>query len=913
LAELNQLCATHSSHLVAVTETWYQPHISDPELAISGMSLLRRDRTARGGGVALYYNRQLSCREICDDDLVFQDTLWCRVSLLTGEECIVGVIYRPPSVQESYNLSLLEKIHLIASRYRSKMLIMGDFNLPNLFKNETHPINSIENVFQDLMHDLPLYNHVVNNTRYGGSDAPSTLDLVLTSEEHVVENIAYLAPLGLSDHVIITFDYLCRAERSSDAHKMIRKLNMVELAADFQTITDWSLSSDDVDQHCSGLLTQLHDKIRIHSDLVPKKAKNGYQFQLRSRTKKLLRVRNAAWVDHLRYSTQKTWETYRLLRNKTTQRIREDKQQYQARLMKKMEKNPKLLYQIVNSHSKVKPGVAALSTSNGITFTAEEAAEELAKFYSTVYRPKEHVPLTKAKIFAPSEALSYITVEAGSVLQALLGLKEGKSPGADKITPLILKRCAQSLHLPLTSLFNHSLNEGQVPADWKCGIIAPIYKSGNRSDVSNYRPVTLLPTISKVLERLVADRLVKHLEERKILSDEQHGFRKNRSCVSNLLLTRDDWTKAVDQGTSVHACYLDFSKAFDRVNHSILLQKLNQHGITGKLLTWFESYLTDRTVQVRVDGALSKPVAVTSGVPQGSVLGPILFLLYANDIPLLVRCKIILFADDIKLWSCIQSSEDCIRLQQDLDALYSWSQANKIPFNMQKCKMLNIGRRFDFTYTLGSHQLEWCEAEKDLGVWIHSSLKTSVHCKNVYQRTSKILALLKRIFGSFSRQMMPMLLNTYIRPSMEYAVQVWSSWLQKDTNLLQRIYHRATKSVIGLQGKPYAERIVSLNLFDFRYRRIRGDLILTYNILHTPDHPLKQLFHPASDRVTRLHRFALAIPYTRVNCRRYFFSVRVSFLWNSLPESVVSCTNLSSFKHALDNFMQSNEIAELGH
>ncbi|KAA3681024.1 uncharacterized protein DEA37_0012680 [Paragonimus westermani] len=186
--------------------------------------------------------------------------------------------------------------------------------------------------------------------------------------------------------------------------------------------------------------------------------------------------------------------------------------------------------------------------------------------------------------------------------------------------------------------------------DWNCGTITSIFR-GDRSDVSNYRPVTLLPVISKVLERLVANKLTKHLEGNNILSIAQHGFRKSHSCLSNLLLTLDDWTLAIDNGNPIHACYLDMSKAFDRVNHSILLQKLKQHGVTGKLLAWLENYLMDRVIQVRVDGALSKPVAVTSGVPQGSVLGPTLFLIYANDIPNLVRCKIILFADDIKLWA----------------------------------------------------------------------------------------------------------------------------------------------------------------------------------------------------------------------------------------------------------------------
>ena len=739
---------------------------------------------------------------------------------------------------------------------------------------------------------------------------PSILDLVLTSEENVVENVVYETPLGLSDHLVLVYDYVCQAERTSDAQKTVRKVNIVKLSNALRNVTDWSSKSSDVHQHWSALLMKLNDKIGLHSYFVPKKPRKGFKFKISSRTRKWMTVRNAAWRDYRQHATPDSWETYRLLRNKVTKLVVEDKWQFQAQLLSKMERNPKILYQIVNNQSKVKPGISPLCTSNGTTSTASDAAEELARFYSTVFSPSEYVNLTMDPLISPTTELQDITVSPESVLLLLLSLNTNKSPGADEITPFILKNCAHSLYTPLTELFNSSLSCSIVPMDWKSGTITPIYKGGNRSDVSNYRPVTLLPVISKVLERLVANKLIKHLDESNLFSIAQHGFRKGHSCLSNLLLTLDDWTKAVDNGNPIHACYLDMSKAFDRVNHSILLQKLKQHGVTGNLLGWLENYLTDRVIQVRVDGALSKPVAITSGVPQGSVLGPILFLIYANDIPDLVHCKIILFADDIKLWTSIRTTEDCRLLQKDLDALYAWSLRNKLPFNFKKCRMLNVGKCVEFTYTLGPQNLAWTDEEKDLGVWVSSSLKTSRHCTAVYKKTSQILAFLKRIFGRFTRQTLPRIINTYIRPTMEYAIQVWSPWLQKDILLLQRIYHRATKLVIGLHSKPYENRLASLNLFDFCYRRIRGDLILTYNILHTQNHPLQRLFVRREPRTCRTHDYVLAVPHSRVNSRRYFFSVRVSFAWNALPKTVAYSPNLHTFKSNLDVFLSTQPKIE---
>ncbi|OON23135.1 hypothetical protein X801_00959, partial [Opisthorchis viverrini] len=248
------------------------------------------------------------------------------------------------------------------------------------------------------------------------------------------------------------------------------------------------------------------------------------------------------WAEYRRHRTTTTWEKYRLLRNKVNVLVVNDKKDYQLMLLEKMEKNPKLLYRIINNKASVKPGISPLHTPNGLTATASAAAEELAEFYSTVYCQKEYI--SRMSFMSPSlpTSLHEVIVTPKCVLRTLLELNHRKSTGADQITPFILKQ-------------------------------------------------------------------------------------KNRSCLCNLLITLDDWTQPVDNGNPVHARYLDISKAFDRVNHNISLQKLEHYGITGKLLAWLETYLADRDARVCVDGALSKPIAATNAVLQGSVFGPTLFLL----------------------------------------------------------------------------------------------------------------------------------------------------------------------------------------------------------------------------------------------------------------------------------------------
>lgn len=369
----------------------------------------------------------------------------------------------------------------------------------------------------------------------------------------------------------------------------------------------------------------------------------------------------------------------------------------------------------------------------------------------------------------------------------------------------------------------------------------------------------------------------------------------------------------MDNGKAVHACYLDISKAFDRVNHALLFQKLSSYGITGNLFEWLRDYMSGRSVKVRVGESFSRAIKATSGVPQGSVLGPILFIIFINDLPKLVQSKILLFADDIKVWANITTYQDCMLLQQDLNAIHEWSIRNKLPFNFSKCKMLQIGRKLEFRYHLGPVELEWVTQEKDLGVWLSSSLKPKFHCQTVYKRTSLLLGMLRRLFGRFTEETIPLIVNTYIRPTMEYAVQAWAPWMVKDIELLQRIYHRVTRMVKGYEHLSYAERLQGLNLFDFPYRRLRGDLILLYKIMSDDQHPLQELFIRQELRASRTHDVPLVVPHSRLNCRRYFFAVRVCFVWNSLPHHIVHSPNLNSFKTNLDAFMTVHTTHEPTH
>ncbi|BHF64082.1 hypothetical protein SprV_0200708100 [Sparganum proliferum] len=271
------------------------------------------------------------------------------------------------------------------------------------------------------------------------------------------------------------------------------------------------------------------------------------------------------------------------------------------------------------------------------------------------------------------------------VLTELLRLKESKSPGPDEIPAKILKELAGELSKPLSMLFHTSFETGYLPPDWKSAWITPLYKGGSRVSANNYRPVSLTSICCKIMEKIIK---------------QQHGFRKSRSCVTNLLYCLEHWTRAVDRGDMVHVIYIDFKKAFDSVPHHRLLYKLSRAGVRGKLLMWIRSFLIGRSQAVHVSDQQSAEVAVRSGVPQGSVLGPTLFLVYVNDCANELNCDVAMFADDIKIWSTIRSEVDEARLQTNLDHLEQWSKDWLLPFNVNKCNFLRVGRTSSPNHTV---------------------------------------------------------------------------------------------------------------------------------------------------------------------------------------------------------------------
>nr|VZH99550.1 unnamed protein product [Spirometra erinaceieuropaei] len=411
--------------------------------------------------------------------------------------------------------------------------------------------------------------------------------------------------------------------------------------------------------------------------------------------------------------------------------------------------------------------------------------------------------------------------------------------------------------------------------------------------VTDFSPQSSLPSTSSKIVNI------------RVKQTDGHGFRKGRSCVTNLHYCLEYWTRAVDRGDMVHAIYIDFKKAFDSVPHHRLLYKLNRAGVRGKLLMWIRSFLIGRSQAVHVGDQQSAEVAVKNGVPQGSVLGPTLFLVYVNDCANELNCDVAMFADDIKIWSTIQNEVDEARLQTNLDHLEQWSKDWLLLFNVNKCNFLRVGRTSSpnhTVYRLTGKSLQEVDAQKDLVVWITTSLKLSLQCSKMAKSAMSMLYLVKRAFSSFDEDCFAKFFQTFVRPHQEFAIQAWRPWTAKDLGILEKVQRRATKLVSGQWSLPYETRLANLDIFPLSYRQLRGDLIQAFRIVRNQGCCLAfgDFFELATTTNLRGHPLKLRVAGARLDTRKFFFSNRVVAAWNALPEDVVMSGSVDTFKWRLD-------------
>ncbi|KAK3108532.1 hypothetical protein FSP39_010045 [Pinctada imbricata] len=498
-----------------------------------------------------------------------------------------------------------------------------------------------------------------------------------------------------------------------------------------------------------------------------------------------------------------------------------------------------------------------------------------------------------------------IFLSTHGIEKLLKNLNPYKAAGPDKLKPNVLKELASEIAPILCIIYTKSLESGKIPSDWKTANVTPAFKKGQKYKASNYRPISLTCVCCKIIEHIVTSHIMKHAEKHQILYPLQHGFRSKRSCETQLLECVDDITKNLESGKQTDMIILDFSKAFDKVSHNLLLHKLTHYGITGMTNKWIHAFLQDRTQTVVVEGESSDTARVESGVPQGSVLGPSLFLYYINDIPEGISSTVRLFADDTIVYLSITSEDDCKQLQNDLDKLAMWESLWKMEFHPNKCSVLTVSKKrrpAKWNYTLHGHTLQHETSAKYLGVTITSDMNWASHINAVTSKANRTIGFLQRSLHISSKSIKEQAYKSLVRPSVEYASSVWDPYQIGQKEQLEKVQRRGARYVTG----QYRKRISVTSLIEqlewksLETRRKEFRLAMMYKIFNNiVAIDATKYFQQPLRRSRNHHAFSLALPFASSDYRKGSFFVNSVRDWNNLPPDIPGAPSLEAFNLSL--------------
>ena len=698
---LQELVHSGDYEVTCVCETWLNETVLDSEI-LPGFNVFRKDRKGKiGGGVLIAIKEGLQATWRYDLERDGVEFVVVQLNKLNNSSVILYTFYRPPQCCLD-SVKLLNNSLLSNPEY-SCIVLVGDFNLPYISwpdSQSTTPVNNggcanAEDLYE-LVGDNFLHQFIEGSTHRAGNK----LDLLFCNNaEKICDVLSFSSDEHNfpTDQHIIKFSIRTKFTRAKPVRRIVFDYKKTDISTLCRALSEAKLDvplTNNIDECWEQWKSTF---LSIVTTYVPTK---------------LVPVTNSpSWIDgEVRHLIRKKYTALRHYRkNKTSTRkiklrnlcqkvkyaIRNEHKMYIAKIEASFKDNPKMFWsyhKAIHHHQSTTNPV--ITFKNHTATTPKQKAELFNTYFCSVFRPAQSTEINEAPLsLLTSVLLSDISISEEEVAHHLWNLDPSKSPGPDNIPGLILKQCSTAIAPSLCSLFNHSLKTGTLPSEWKSANVTPVHKKNKKEPACNYRPISLLPLISKVLERCVCYCFYDHIHE--IINKAQHGFLHGRSCVTQLLTTLHHVGQLLDNNVQTDIIFLDFAKAFDSVDHIILLKKLKSYGISGNMYNWFTDYLHGRKQRVVVDGVASGWSQVTSGVPQGSILGPMLFLLFINNLPDIIPppTSTGLYADDTKLYNAIKSSHDCDHLQQALSYGDDWSKQSNIDFNVSKCKVLAISRR----------------------------------------------------------------------------------------------------------------------------------------------------------------------------------------------------------------------------
>ena len=947
LSMLKERAMCENIAIITLTESHLNDSYLEGEIHIDGFANYRADRVAGvlKGGIITYVRQDLlaGLEEKASGSIGNIEYLVIKVGI---PDFLLITLYRPPtSKPDDFRKVLLilnDEIRKCGETLPT-IVLTGDLNFPtaNWEQSTVGACTSDTREQAELLLEF-FDEHFMEQFVDKPTRVNNILDLFATNNHEVVANIdVESVDQQFSDHrlVLITTTYL--PEHLLDKQEpadgsILATLNFDSSGVDWDKINmelaeqrwDELINENEIDNSTEKLIKVIES---ICCKYVPKKVDRKRNLIPRDR-RKLMRKRKrlrSKIIQTQRLSQLINIEQQLAQIEKDLISSHESESAYLENCaVEKIKENPKVFYKYARSKSCVKTPIGPLKHKDSTVTDPKIMSEVLKRQFESVYSvPIEPVDMEKLLNNIGPRSLEDITFTEDDIETSIMQIPPNSSPGPDGVTALLLRKCASTLKKPIYLLWKKSLASGQFPTSMKIGLVIPVFKGGNRCIAENYRPISLTSHISKLFERIIVKALTDYLDKANLFNNNRHGFQSGRSCLSQLLEHQQEVLSALEDNAAVDVVYLDFAKAFDRVDYSILLSKLKSIGISGQLLKWLGSFLTGRKQCVKVSHRTSSEGPVHSGVPQGSALGPLLFLILISDIDSCVNyVRVSSFADDTRFLKTIAEEDDCRKMQDDLIGVFQWANDNNMTFNSKKFQLVSYSARArDLENINESHKIfnypqyyDSCgnvisstQHVKDLGVMISSDATFQTHIAKSVRTGSRYAGWVLRTFRTRSPGPMITLYKAMVLPHLEYCCQLWSPLKVGKVREIEAVQRSFTSKISSIAHLNYWERLKALKLYSLERRRERYLIVYTYKIITgvSPNFENQRfkLNIVANERRGRsidippINTSATMANRTMIDRS---FPIRGPKLFNSLPKRLRNFEgSVDTFKRHLDKFL----------
>jgi hypothetical protein len=844
------------------------------------------------------------------------DAVACQLHFVNNDNLGILCVYRPPDSSVNDNAYLQEIITKFLSYNIKFNIVIGDFNFPEIVWPITAGSHQSQ-LFLNFTQENFLTQQVTSITRKSSN---AILDLVFSTCGTKINNLSVNEDFGSSDHSIIQFSININADLPNNKRwlRNMKNADWNRFQEILQSYTeDWNLALDtrDIEAVWANFVTSVINALDI---IAPYHAVSARRFRCSSKVRTALRHKRRSYHALSNLPSISNLITYERANSIYQKVINQDTNLRENYVIKTADQ--RVFWSYVNRRLSTQSKINSITHEGDPVSDPQKIASIFNAYFASIYQDSHHNAPTSAchgGNYAQIHSRTPVILSFENVLKVIKRLPLKTSVDSDGLSYKIIKKGGYILASRLLQLYNLSLEVSKIPSDWKVAIVSPIHKKDSKLSVKNYRPISVTSCCCRILERIINSELMSFLSQNNVLNNTQHGFRSGNSTETILLTFYDQITLFADNNLVTDCVFFDFQKAFDSVPHDLLLSRISSTGINRTILDWIEDFLSNRTQKVRVGQTTSDLAPVSSGVIQGSVLGPTLFNIFINNIDKnLEYCKILKYADDTRIFLTSPKNNYNLqdlrsRMQNDIDNFVIWMNNSGMSLNVDKSFFVSFGRSdTPRSYTINGNNIPNKHVFCDLGVLVQSSpIGFKPHIDSIVSKAFKRLGVINRVFKNTNSHTTVKLFKSFVRPLLEYSSIIWCPYTQTSTDNIERVQKRMCRMIPAIKSLSYRDQLNHLGLLSLRARRLRYQIIVIFKLLRgLLNMKLSDFFEIIQSSNTRGHNLRIRAKFSSHNYRLHFFTVSAIDLWNQLSQDDVDFQTVQAFKLRLVPFFSSLDI-----